>query len=96
VIARTALRNKGRVLLVTLAPPSSILPPELRTATAPQVGANILIDLDVDALGGVREAMASIVYLPGESPDAETVARCIARYPDHDEKRSRMRCGQGR
>jgi hypothetical protein len=35
------------------------------------------------------------VYLPGETPDAAAVAACLARYPEHDEKRSRMRCGAG-
>lgn len=95
-VVRTSLRKNGRVLLVTLAPPSNLLPPELRSDTAPDVGVPLLVELDVEAFGGVREALASIVYFPGESPDAETVARCIARYPDHDEKRSRMRCGLGR
>lgn len=95
-IVRTSLRKEGSVLLVTLAPPSNLLPPELQGDTSPAVGVPLLVELDVDAHGGVREALASIVYLPGESPDAEAVARCIARYPDHDEKRSKMRCGQGR
>lgn len=95
-VSRTALRKDGHLLLVTLEPPSCILPPELRTASAPEVCIPVIVEVDVDAAGGVKEALQSLVYLPGENPDAETVARCIARYPSHDEKRSRMRCGQGR
>ena len=95
-VTRSSLRDGGRILLVTLEPPSNILPVELRTASAPDVGIPVIAEVDVDEAGGVTQALAKLVYLPGETPDEETVARCLARYPDMPERRSRMRCGLGR
>ena len=94
MIVRTALRNDGRLLLVTLSPPSRLLTPAVVGGDDPdRFGVSLLVDLDVDAAGGVRQALQSLVYLPGESPDSDTVARCLERYPKMDEKRSRLRCG---
>jgi hypothetical protein len=103
MVLRMSLRDAGRVLLVTLGPPSDIRPLHMRSdleddprfaGMAPEVNVQLLVDVDVDAAGGVREALASLVYLPGEAPGEEAIAACLGRYPDHDDATSRMRCGQ--
>lgn len=91
-VVRTSLRDKGRILLVTLAPPSYIVPRYMHGAGR-ELDTTVLVEADVDEAGSVREALASIVYLPGETPDDDAVARCIARYPDQDARRARLRCG---
>ncbi len=93
VLVRMALRQDARVLLLTLAPPSNILPPHLRGDLDPLVGVPLLVDVSVEEHGGLREAIASVVYFPGDAPDEEAVTACLSRYPSHDAKRSRLRCG---
>jgi hypothetical protein len=93
VIERMSLRKDGHLLLATLVPPSNILPPSMSSDLDPEVGVPVFVEVDVDAAGGVRQAVATLVYLPGESPDEAAVATCLARYPRHDEKQSRLRCG---
>lgn len=96
VVSRTSLRQGGKRLLVTLEPPSYLVPVEVRQPTSAQVGSSVLLDLDVEAAGGVRAALQSVLYMPGEAPDEAAVARCLARYPEMSEPKSRMRCGLGR
>lgn len=96
MIERASLRKDGTILMLTLAPPSRMLTPSVVAGQDPtNIGVSLAMELDVDASGGVRQALESVVYLPGQVPDEETVARCLARYPDMDEKRSRIRCGMG-
>jgi hypothetical protein len=47
----------------------------------------------VPEAGGVQAALASLFYLDGATPAADEVQACVARYPDHDERLSRSRCG---
>ena len=96
VVSRTSLREGGKRLLVTLEPPSYLVPVEMRQPTSARVGAAVFLDLDVDAAGGVRQALEQIVYLPGRQPDEAAVDQCLARYPEMSEAKSRMRCGLGR
>lgn len=91
-VVEARLRDQGRILLVRLAPPSDLRPRALR-GRGHHVAAPLLVELDIGEEGDVREAMRSIVYLPEEGPDEEARARCLARYPDHDERTARLRCG---
>jgi hypothetical protein len=91
-VDRMSLRD-GRVLLVTLAPPTTILAPQMRSKSAPDVGVSVLMEVELGDGDSVRDGLASLVYMPGEPVPQEAIDRCLARYPGHDAERSAVRCG---
>jgi hypothetical protein len=91
-IVDARLRDGGRTILLRLAPPSDVRARALR-ADERHLGESLLVPVDVEAAGGVREAVGVVVYLPGETPSEEDLARCLTRYPEQDERTSLLRCG---
>lgn len=108
-VEKLVLRG-GHRLLVRLYPPSDLRPRIIRHVgegwsggstsgrvadTGPARGRRLVTSLDLDEYVSMREALSMLVYLPGESPSAEELAACLARYPDHEEPTSELRCGAG-
>lgn len=68
---------------------------ERMPAAGPVRGRWLVTSVDVNEYADVRAALSALVFLPGDEPTEEEIAACIARYPDHDERTSRLRCGGG-
>lgn len=94
----------GERLLVRLVPPSDLRPRnepaygeqpawDRVMETGPERGRGLSILIELDEYPSVREALGSLVYFPGESASEEELTACLARYPDQDERRSKLRCG---
>jgi hypothetical protein len=108
-VEKLTLRGGNR-LLVRLQPPSNLRPRLVRSMgegsltrpdwnrmveTGPLKGRRLVTSVDLDEYGSAREALSELIYFPGESASAEELEACFARYPDHEEAVSLMRCGGG-
>jgi hypothetical protein len=91
-VQQTALRAGGRMVLVTLGPPTD-LRPYIAGGAPPELASYVLAEVDIPEDSTVRDALRTLLYLPGETPSEDEVKECLARYPDMPEGRSRLRCG---
>jgi len=106
-VGKLLLRG-GHRLVVRLRPPSNMQPRMARATgdgwsepppweraapSGPHRGRHLVTDVDLDEFADVREALSTLVFLPGESPSQAETDACIGRYPDHDEAVSKLRCG---
>ena len=106
MVSRLRLKGASRLQLV-LSPPSNLRPsPYSFTLEGPtdinpwdrlrqtglEIGGELSVVLDLEEFGSVREALASLVFLPGESPSEADRAACLERYPEQAEKVADMRC----
>ncbi|MEM7244847.1 MAG: hypothetical protein AAF533_05855 [Acidobacteriota bacterium] len=88
------LRDAGNRMFVTVWAPSPRVG-RTRLDLVMQHTPPVILELDPQRYGGVREALEAIVYLPGTKPTDEALRECLDRYPDHDEDLSQDRCSFG-